>query len=424
MNLPLPVVAARRDFLDSYEALVEDFLVVTGERLAADVTVEQYGSTFYNESIKTIHLLREDRPMTDFGVAVKDLLRKKPFYTDLPYGLLVQMTNNVMLAIEPDHVREPIALANGLNYVSTGISIYNGNIRGFMYHVEEAPTPLNDAVLEMMSASGNGRLNFTGQGLLGGHGDLGPLFSREMWSRCIQAQNDVNFVNVHVATWQWEEIHSIPFESLAAACIPASFLQLTKASKVQMVYFSKDNAAAIGNRTLGDPIPFLRITQGGRAMIYSGWRDDFLRALERIQKFSCDARIYPWLLHCQYFWNRLRLNNSLLSLSIKKRLDDSLETHLLVLGFIRECLQTNWFLETIDIGIRFSPTLQAHWNQHIQPMLDTNKSHVPRVDGRERRLNVLLEALLRIQNHPAKTYLFLLEFNEVLIPIQSMATCL
>jgi hypothetical protein len=51
----------------------------------------------------------------------------------------------------------------------------------------------------------------------------------------------------------------------------------------------------------------------------------------------------------------------------------------------------------------------------MQPLLEKNKSHVPRIDIRERRLSVLLESLLRIQNHPTKTYLFVHAFKDVLM---------
>jgi hypothetical protein len=86
------------------------------------------------------------------------------------------------------------------------------------------------------------------------------------------------------------------------------------------------------------------------------------------------------------------------------------------LAVIRENLEANWFLERIEIPARYRHAAAAeYWKANIEPLLELNRSHGPRLEPGEQRLSVLHDALIRVRKHPKKAFQLLVKYPQALL---------
>jgi hypothetical protein len=55
-----------------------------------------------------------------------------------------------------------------------------------------------------------------------------------------------------------------------------------------------------------------------------------------------------------------------------------------------------------------------YWRANIEPLLDLNRSHVPRLEPGEDRLSVIHDAIIRVRRHPEKVFKLLLMHPQAL----------
>jgi hypothetical protein len=89
------------------------------------------------------------------------------------------------------------------------------------------------------------------------------------------------------------------------------------------------------------------------------------------------------------------------------------------LEVIRECLQVNWVLQEIKIhseypSIYLRSDALEYWRANIEPFLDLNRSHVPRLEPGEDRISVIHDAIIRVRRHPEKVFKLLLMHPQAL----------
>jgi hypothetical protein len=81
------------------------------------------------------------------------------------------------------------------------------------------------------------------------------------------------------------------------------------------------------------------------------------------------------------------------------------------LEVIHECLQQNLFLNEIKLPSDFlMGGALEYWEANIEPLLESNRSHLPRLEPGEDRLSVLHDAFLRVRKHPEKVFNLLVKY--------------
>jgi hypothetical protein len=256
-------------------------------------------------------------------------------------------------------------------------------------------------------------------------------FTVAAWRRCLNtmAQNDVGLrlESVSLSQEQWDVLQSVPLPELYVDVpVPYSFWRETKISEITHRARNGITTAdainilsALGERTM--PIGKIRLDwiwpPQQRSVAYE---NAFLAALDKVERFGvCHFRasLDAWM----RIWRSrdLQMNATLLELSFMFDLDIrythrwALEVH--HLEVIRECLQVNWVLQEIKIphGDLLDDALE-YFRANIKPLLDLNRSHVPRLEPGEDRLSVVHDAIIRVRRHPEKVFKLLLKHPQVL----------
>jgi hypothetical protein len=312
--------------------------------------------------------------------------------------------------------------AGDLAILSEGFNKSSFKCRFYLPQRQTRPrVPVGDEILQFMCVV----VKMTEHNKISLHGmdrtiELGDFFTSQAWPSCFKETQNIVFEDVRLARWQWEAIKNVPFRqfTFGGRNVPSSFLRETPASTILIRMIDSSHTKAIASRSEDNPIPSLTV--------YCDSEDtksvDILGALSRIQTYGYHNHGSPAQLHTlrhswhlRSFWHGLRDNSCLKELSLPWGVMYYFN-ELQVVKYIVECLEVNPIIEIIHYPGLISPESDVYWKENLLPLLELNKRHQPRVNHKETRPAVLLDALQRIQRHPTKTYLFLKQFHHVLFP--------
>jgi hypothetical protein len=252
--------------------------------------------------------------------------------------------------------------------------------------------------------------------------NVGDFLSMNAWQTCMKmlAANEAQVVlrQVSLSQEHWNAIHSI--KSLcSSAPIPASFWRVTEAFRVSFkneehgvdfgVKETIQALSAVGMRVtpLAD-VSFHKIQMPSGSAAYE---KAFLDALRGVRNFSVRLSFYSSPESWKRIWlsPTLQMNNSLLEVDLSGRGhyyphagDEAL--NMASLEAIRECMLVNWFIIRIKLPGCYMGTdaTKTYWQTNIEPLLELNRSHCPRLAPDEQRLSVLHDAVVHVRNHPDK----------------------
>jgi hypothetical protein len=130
-------------------------------------------------------------------------------------------------------------------------------------------------------------------------------------------------------------------------------------------------------------------------------------SFELVQGFHCSLKTWTKL----WLSDSLQTNNTLVRLDIWLGADGEGPADVRYLEAIRACLQANCFLQEFKWWHqRLVGDALVYWRANIEPLLELNRSHCPRLEPNEQRRSVLHDALIRVRNHPMKLYNLLLKY--------------
>jgi hypothetical protein len=250
---------------------------------------------------------------------------------------------------------------------------------------------------------------------------VGDCFSSTAWQDCLETLTVKNVpIQLHgsllLSDEQWIVLQNVEDLMLDSdAPIPASVWRECRALKVifrnhQRADDDLQALTAIGQRSK----PLANVAFDKFALADTiGFNDALLGALGRITSFKLLLNGYHGSLQS---WTNLWLsksfqsNTSLMELDISRGSYENGSVDDRYLEVIRECLQVNWTLQDIKFPEYLLVGNASHyWQANIEPLLELNRSHVPRLEPGWQRLSVLHDALIRVRSHPTKLYKLLLK---------------
>jgi hypothetical protein len=447
--------AARNDKEAVQQALAAAFLTATDSQ----VLLPAY---------RIVYRLRDDRTLTDFAMAVNELrlLIPENVVSNCQHSAFFVLRlgthdTHALLIVNPPFYRfawATIQLSDGSTYKRCALEIatipedtydYRLVFKVYFPHADDDPgswqtqqhptrrflAPIyNDVLRSICRVSGTADYN----NILRINSDpadpeladkkiqLGSFFSRHVWTSCVKELHSVHFGNLELADWQWEAIQNLRFHNFycfgdRTLAVSPQFLQHTPARSIDVLSLGAKQKLAIANRRRDSPIPELAV----KWSIANEQPEDWLPVLERVQRFCYqiilgdddDTTRHPYWLS-QTFWSGLRNNSTVTELYFSFGYTASPPNRLVcsrTMGYIHSCLQENWCIETIRLPY-CDPDALRYRDAHIEPLLELNKSHQPRISHNESQPVVLMDALLRIHRHTTKSFLFLKTFHHVLFP--------